>query len=131
MRLEGYEIGDVYDVDARADFWTDFAAAGFRLPEGVKMTLRDETGAIVGVAGFTRLAEPGQVGAWAYLADLSPRQWIKAARLARDLCRLLPFWGWSIYATPADTDEAMRLLGFIGFRPSPDEAGVWKFMGGI
>lgn len=134
MRLRAYENGDLARFEARADFRGDFDACGGRLPLGRKFTLEADDGRVLGVAGLKWLDGylPRQMGAWAYLSEMRPREWLWAAKRAREVCR----WGCALlgvdlYATPADTDEAMRLLGFIGFRPSPDDAGVWKFMGDI
>jgi hypothetical protein len=131
MRLRGYLMGDEARVNARADFVADYRAAGGVLPDGPKVSLLDDAGAVLGVAGFSRIA-PRQWGAWAYLAEMAPRQWVRAARRARlaiiGATGLLD-GGCSIYATPADTDAAQRLLASIGFRPSVDDAGIWKFEG--
>lgn len=127
MRLTRYQFADTALFTPRADFAADLEAAGFAVPEGPKFTLR-EGAAVLGVAGFVPLA-PGQVGTWACLADLRPRQWVAAARLARRVCA----WAAAlnavrIYADPADSDAARRLLAYAGFRPSPDDGGAWKFM---
>ncbi|HET6972068.1 MAG TPA: hypothetical protein VFH92_13145 [Phenylobacterium sp.] len=130
MRLRGYELGDEFRVPARADFARDFEAAGRTLPAGPKLTLVDDAGAVAGVAGFMNVG-PRQWCAWAFLADLAPRQWARAGRLARTCARwatALLDDGCDVYATPYDTDQARRLLAAVGFRPSPDDAGVWKFM---
>lgn len=132
MRLRQYELGDLARFEPRADFRGEFDACGGRLPLGRKFTLVADDGRVLGVAGITWLDGPRQMGAWSYMADLRPREWLLAARKAREVCR----WACAllvsnVYATPMDTDEAMRLLAYIGFRPSPDDAGVWKFMGDI
>ena len=129
MRLRGYLMGDEARVNARADFVADYRAAGSVLPDGPKMTLLDDAGSVLGVAGFSRIA-PRQWGAWAYLSEMAPRQWVRAARRARTAilgATGLLDGGARIYATPADTDAARRLLASIGFRPSVDDAGVWRW----
>lgn len=133
MKLRPYQPHHLGAFTPRADFAADFAAEGGRLPVGKVVAVvdgpRDE---IVGLAGFSRLGFR-QFGCWALMADLRPRQWLAAARLARRVMpwasALLESGKVGLYATPADTDAARRLLGFIGFRPSPDDAGVWKWMG--
>lgn len=130
MRLRGYRLNDEAAVAARDDFQRDYVLSGWALPPGPKLSLAGDTDdEVLGVAGFQRLG-PGQWGAWAYMAELSPRGWLKAARLARTVChwaQTLLDEGCEVYATPADTEPAMRLLRYVGFRPSPDDAGVWKF----
>lgn len=133
MKLRPFRLHHMRAFEPRADFRRDFEAAGGQLPIGSVFTVVDGPNeAVVGLTGFTRLGYR-QYGAWALMADLRPRQWVAAARLAR---RVLP-WATAllgsgqagIYATPADTDAAQRTLAAIGFRPSPDDAGVWKWMG--
>jgi RimJ/RimL family protein N-acetyltransferase len=123
MRLVPYSQGDEAHVKARADFCRDFREAGGRLPIGPKMTLKRPDGEIVGVCGFSRLAYR-QWGAWAYLAPLRPREWLKAVDFARVVCAwasaLLEF-NCQIFATPADAAAARRTLARIGFRQAPGE----------
>lgn len=124
MKLRDYQAGD--RVKARADFAAAFEAAGGVLPEGPRFTLLADDGAVRGIGGFKPLGVQ-QVGAWAYLAALGRQEWVQAAALAR--VAIVREWaqGADVYATPADTDAARRLLAWIGFRPSVDDAGVWKF----
>lgn len=130
MRLRRYELGD--RVDATAAFRAEYEASGCELPPGAKFSLVarvDGREVVRGIAGFQTLGGI-QLGAWAYMADLSPKEWVRAARLARTACGwATALGGKAVYATPHDTDEARRLLAYIGFRPSPDDAGVWKFKG--
>lgn len=131
MRLRAYEAGDLDAFTPRADFRADFDAAGGVLPSGPKWTLLGEDGRVLGIAGFKPLPPHGAglCGAWAYLSALRARDWLAAAKRARIYCAFGQAFGMKgIYATPADTDAAQRLLAFVGFRPSPDDAGVWKFM---
>ncbi|PZQ57978.1 MAG: hypothetical protein DI570_18930 [Phenylobacterium zucineum] len=128
MKLRPYQIGDECCFQPRADFLADFAADGGQVREGPKFTLMGEGGAVRGVAGLTRLAHHAW-GAWALMPDLSPREWVAAGRWARTVC----VWATAlhprgrIYAVPADTDAARRLLAYAGFRPSPDDLGEWRF----
>lgn len=126
MKLRPYQPGDEDRFDARSDFAQDYLVAG-GFPDGPKFTVLQQ-GEPVGIAGFSYLGD-GQRGAWAYMAALSRVEWLLAARKAREvLSWVQPLIGCDVYATPADTDAAQRLLAYIGFRPSPDDAGVWKFM---
>ena len=130
IRLRGYRIGEEFGVDARHDFWRDFRCKGWVLPVGPKLTLAGPDDAPLGVAGFQRVGDR-QWCAWAFLAELAPRDWLRAARKARTCVRwaaALLDGGAEIYAVPADTIEARRLLAWIGFRPSPDADGPWKFV---
>lgn len=132
MKLRPYRPQHLQAFTPRADFAADFEKAGRTLWHGrVWTVVEGERERIVGVTGLSKLA-PGQYAGWALMADLRPREWLAAARLAR---RVLP-WARAllekgpadIYAIPADTDAARRLLAFIGFRPSVDAAGPWKFI---
>lgn len=131
MRLRQFDPADLGQFTPRADFRADYVDAGSRLPFGPKLTLTGDDGQVLGVAGFVSLEPHSRNlrGAWAYMADMRPREWLQAARKARTACAwAAALLGARIYATPADTDAARRLLAFVGFRPSPDDAGVWKFM---
>ena len=131
MRMRDYRAGDEQKFTPRPDFYDDFIAAGCRLPEGPKWTFCDDTDEdlVKGVAGFTGMG-PRQWGAWAYLCQFTPREWLWSARRAREMCAwacVLPEAGAQVYAIPAPTDEARRLLAYIGFRPTTDPDDAWKF----
>ena len=115
LTLRVYQDGDEAAVAARADFAEAFAAQG-RLPDGRKWTLVS-AGRVVGVAGLEPLGD-GCWGAWAYLAELSPRQWVIAVYLARSV--LVSMWAGlrarCIQAVPAEHPGAARVLAAMGFR---------------
>ncbi|ODT88107.1 hypothetical protein [Phenylobacterium sp. SCN 70-31] len=130
MRLRPYEAGDERRFTPRPDFAADLADAGGALHDGPRYTLIADDGVtVLGLGGLTPLEREFSYGAWAYLGNLTPRQWVQAARLAAEVCGMATTCaGWRIYAVPADTDAAQRLLASMGFRPSPDDDGVWKLM---
>ena len=104
---------------ARADFARDFAQEG-RLPDGPKWTLCDAAG-VIGVGGIEALGD-GVWGAWAYLADLRPRQWLLAAELARAVLETVrrihaPAL---IQAVAGDHPGAGRVLERVGFSPTAE-----------
>jgi hypothetical protein len=72
--LRPYIGGDERAVVARPDFAQQLAAEGGVIPEGPKWTLACGD-AVLGIGGFEPMAE-GMYGAWAYLSDLSRREWL-------------------------------------------------------
>jgi hypothetical protein len=122
MWLAPYWPGEEARIAARADFAQWFAEHDRALPAGPKWTLHGDRGRILGVGGFC-LVEGCRWGAWAYMADLRPREWVVAARVAVRVLQwakvLLPGQGdgrpVQICAVPAKFDAARRLLTSMGF----------------
>lgn len=125
--LRLYRAGDEGRVDARWDFRAAYSAEG-RLPTGPKWSLIDD-GAVIAVGGLEDLGG-GYWAAWAYAARLTPRQWVAAARKAREtldwFCE--SFKVATVQAVPAPApayhEGAVRLLGRMGFGPHPAYRGL-------
>lgn len=124
MKLRGYEIGDERRFLPRPDFAADFEAAGGLLPDGPKWALIDDVGGVAGVTGFVRMTGEDCWGAWALLRPLRPREWLAAVGLGRAVLRwadaILSNGRARIYAIPADTPAARRLLEVMGFEYEAD-----------
>lgn len=119
-----YWQGDEACVAARADFAEAFAQAG-ALHEGSKWSLmRGEQ--VVGVAGLSPMGE-GCWAAWAYLADLSPREWGQVVRVGRaSLAHLMKAFRASRFqAVAAEHPGAARVLVALGFKPSGDHPRLY------
>lgn len=121
LSLKLYLPGDEKRVTARADFAKAYAREGSRLPDGPKWTLGDG-GTVLGVGGLEPLGE-GNWGAWAYLADLTPRQWWWARMMAKAVIGYARrhFRVVCITARAADAPGAGRLLERLGFIACDDE----------
>lgn len=129
LALKLYRPGDERKVAARADFAADYAKAGKILPDGPKWTLLDgET--VLGVGGVEPLGS-GCWGAWAYLADMSVRQWGFAALMARSVLAFVrqTFWASEIHAQSAAVAGAGRLLEKLGFMAVDDDLGFYLMLG--
>lgn len=121
--LRLYRAGDEGRVDARWDFRAAYSAEG-RLPTGPKWSLIDD-GAVIAVGGLEDLGG-GYWAAWAYAARLTPRQWVAAARKARETLDWFcaSFTVAAVQAIPAPDpayhQAAVRLLGRMGFGLHPE-----------
>lgn len=129
VSLTPWAYADELLVRPRPDFVDQVAHAYPFLPEGEKWTLRGERD-VLGVAGLEDQGG-GQFALWAYLADLTPRQWAMAARLAWDVLlrvdrrkvrrlRVVPT------PSPEHHDGAVRLLKRIGFVDVGEPYMVWE-----
>lgn len=115
LALKLYRPGDEHRINARTDFAADFAAAGKILPDGPKWTLSD--GAVVlGVGGVEPLGQ-GCWAAWAYLAEMTARQWGFGVMMARAVLAFVrqSFWVTEIHAEAALAEGADKVLEKIGF----------------
>lgn len=118
LQLRPYRDRDETRVKARQDFAEAFAADGGVLPTGPKWTLLDGA-AVLAVGGIEPLGGHSW-GAWAYAAELTPRQWAFGAMMAKAVLE----WAWrrfdptSIRALAEPVNGAGRLLERIGLKPS-------------
>jgi hypothetical protein len=115
-------------VKPRADFARQFAQDGSVFPAGLTWSvLKGGAGrfAVLGVGGLEPLGTR-RYGAWAYMSDLTPRQWMFAASAAWFVLK----WSWrrgaTIQAVPAPTPQAVRLLKRIGFVDVGEAYMVWE-----
>lgn len=128
LHLQPCEADDEHRFVPRADFAAQFAALDGQLPDGPKWTLYNGA-AVRGVGGFSRDG-PGHLSAWALLADLRPREWLGAAKLAVGVIQYARRQGEGhrIQAIPAATPAACRLLRFMGFRFAWKAGGVSTYL---
>lgn len=119
---------DHTSVVPRADFAEQLALERGQFPTGLRWTLHQGGVArhhILGVGGLEPLGNR-RWGAWAYLSDLTPRQWGFAAMAAARVLK----WAWrrgaTIQAVPAPTPQAVRLLKRIGFADVGEPYMVWE-----
>lgn len=124
VHIRPCEADDEHAFEARADFVLQ--RGDDPIPAGFKVTLCDGA-RVLGVAGLEPL-DGGHLGAWAYLADLTPRQWLRAAGLVPEVLRHFRVGGYRIQAVPFETAPACRLLERIGFRFAYRRAGVSVFV---
>ncbi len=120
LNLRRYIGGDEFTVAARDDFDDAFTKAGSRLPEGPAWTLHED-GRAVGVGGVYQLeGRLGEWEAWAYLADMTPRQWLKAALHAIAVLSYVKraFHVERIFACAGAGPASERLLIRMGFTPT-------------
>ena len=124
--IRAYWGGDELCVAARPDFAKDFAAAGGVLHEGPKWTLATVENVVRGVCGLSPLGD-GVWGAWAYLADLTPREWGQAVRVGRATLGHLfqAYDARQFQAVAAEHPGAARVLEALGFAPSGDQPRLY------
>lgn len=126
--------GDEHKVVPRADFAEALAEEGGCFPGGlrwkVEQTLMLDDGwnnSTLGIGGLEPLGD-GRWAVWAYMADLTPRQWAFAAWSAWEVLQwaktnLTPR---TVQVVPAPTVEAVRLLKRIGFVDVGEAYMVWE-----
>lgn len=124
--IRAYWGGDEQCVAARPDFAKDFAEAGGVLHEGPKWTLASVDNTVRGVCGLSPMGE-GVWAAWAYLADLTPREWAQAVRVGRHtLAHLFQVYDARRFqAVAAEHPGATRVLAALGFKPSGDHPRLY------
>lgn len=121
LTLRSYMPGDEDRFELRADFAQDRLATGWDWTRGAPgSTWTLMRGAdVLGVGGYVRTCD-GHIEAWAQTADMSPREWLQAAELARiglDLMLVPGGAATRIYAAArCDRPGAVRLLQRLGFR---------------
>lgn len=119
---------DPASVTPRADFAAQLAIEGGTFPTGLAWSvLRGGVGrwTVLGVGGLEQLGDR-RWGAWAYMSDMTPREWLFSARAAWFVLK----WAWrrgvTIQAVPAPTPQAVRLLRRIGFVGVGEAYMVWE-----
>jgi hypothetical protein len=118
LALRIYLPGDEFTVAARDDFQDAFTKAGHRLPSGPTWTLH-EAGHAVGLGGVDLIdGRDGEWEAWAYLSDMTPRQWVCAIAYAREVLAYVKraFWVTRIHATAGNGEKGERVLTAMGFQ---------------
>lgn len=127
--VRAYEAGDEQRMTPRADFAADLIEQGGALPAGPRWTLAQGPmlREVLGIGGVEPLGGR-RWGAWAYLSDMAPRQWLIAGKAAYAAL----FWARhelgrpTIQAVPAPTPQAVQLLKRIGFVGVGEAYMVWE-----
>lgn len=115
LTLRRYRPGDEHFVTPRADFAAAYAGEG-RLPIGPKWTV-ERGDNVLAVGGFEPLGGASWC-AWAYAADLAPREWVTAGRGARSAIDWLagamaPLEVWALAHAHPGADRLLRRIGFL------------------
>lgn len=115
--LRGYQEGDEAAMTPRPDFAAAFEAEGRRLPAGPKWTMMSAAGRVLGIGGLEPLGDQTWA-AWAFMADLRPRDWLRVTTFARDILghQRIAYRARKIQAVAAPVKGACRLLERIGFK---------------